>query len=104
MIEQVLIILFIIFLVYLFCNLVYSIILNICFGDQCAYMSLKELFFYKQSICLNGGGAFIHFDYEWGIIFTPWTYWYYIYLKIVEMIADIKYEKYNKVVPPWRKK
>jgi len=67
-------------------------------------MSLKELKKYKNMIILNGGGASIKFDYEWGIKFTPLTYWYYLYLCIIDAIKDAKWEKENKVVPPWRLK
>lgn len=89
---------------YLLSNLAYTIVNEFCFNEQRAYMSLKELRSYKNMIVLSGAGAYITFDYEWGIKFTPLTYWYCLYLIILESIEDAKFRKKNKVSPPWRLK
>ena len=90
--------------VYLVSNLWYTLFSEWVFSTQRGYMSLKELRQYKDMIILSGGGASIKFDYEWGIKFTPLTFWYYIYLVISASMLDAKIMKENKVSPPWRLK
>jgi len=89
---------------YLCTNLVYTLFNEWCFNSQRGYMSLKELRQYKDMIILTGGGASIKFDYEWGIKFTPLTYWYFIYLVVSSSIMEAKIRKENKISPPWRLK
>lgn len=100
------ILLLIILIVYLFSNLLYTLFNEWVFDSQRAYMSLKELRTYKDMIVINGGGggASIKFNYEWGIKFSPLTYWYYLYLCICDALKDMKYKKEHKITPPWRLK
>ena len=96
--------LIVLLVVYLMSNLSYTLFSEWVFSTQRGYMSLKELRQYKDMIILSGGGASIKFDYEWGIKFTPLTFWYFWHLVIYTSIKDAKFEKENKVSPPWRLK
>ena len=91
-------------ILYIVANISYTFFNNWCFSDQRSYMTLKELMRYKNAIIISGGGASIKFDYEWGIKFTPLTFWYYIYLCIGDAYLSAQIKKDCKETPPWRLK
>jgi len=64
------------------------------FEEQAFFITLKDLRSYKDSIIFIGCFAgYLQFDYSWGILCSPFTFWYLLYIYIDNGIRTLARKK-----------